>query len=217
MAKLKKYDLEGKEIAEIDFDDALIPAQAKAQSIKDYIVAIRANSRQWSANTKGRSEINHSNAKPHAQKGTGKARQGTIKAAQYRGGATVFGPKPKSNQHVRINKKERKAAIGYLLGQKLAKGQVKILQLGPIEKPKTKQIAVLLSKMGLKEKKILFLSDQEKDDQKERSALYLSMRNIPNTHFMPINTVSGYDLMKSHQLVVTESAYEKLTEKIKGK
>ena len=216
MAKLKKYDLEGNEVSEEQFDDALISDKPKTQSIKDYIVAIRANSRQWSASTKGRSDINHSNAKPHAQKGSGKARQGTIKAPQYRGGATVFGPKPKSNQHVRINKKEKKAAIGYLFGQKIAKGQIAILKLGPIEKPKTKQIAALLTKMGLKGKKILFLSDQEKDDQKERSSLFLSMRNIPNTHFMPINIVSGYDLMKNQQLVVTESAYENLTQKIKG-
>ena len=216
MVKLKKYDLQGSEIAEEQFDDELIPVKAKSQSIKDYIVAIRANARQWSANTKGRSDINHSNAKPHAQKGSGKARQGTIKATQYRGGATVFGPKPKSNQHVRINKKEKKAAISYLLGQKIAQGQIAILKLDLIDKPNTKQVASLLNKMGLKGKKILFLSDQEKDKSKERSALYLSMRNIPNTNFMLINTVSGYDLMKNHQLVVTEAAFQHVTQKIKG-
>ncbi len=216
MAKLKKYDLEGNQISEEQFDDSVISKKAKAQSIKDYIVAIRTNSRQWSANTKGRSEINHSNAKPHAQKGSGKARQGTIKAPQYKGGGTVFGPKPKFNQHVRINKKEKKAAISYLLGQKIANEQIAILKLGPIKEPKTKQFASLLNKMGLKGKKILFLTDQEKDNQKERSALFLGTRNIPNTNFMPINTVSGYDLMKNHQLVVSESAYEHITQKIKG-
>ena len=95
MTKLKKYDIEGEKIEEVDLDDKLLDVQVNPKSIKDYIVAIRKNARQWSANSKGRSDINHSNKKPHAQKGTGNARQGTIKASQYRGGAAVFGPKPK--------------------------------------------------------------------------------------------------------------------------
>ena len=76
--------------------------------IKDYIVALRANKRQWSANTKGRTEVNHSNKKPWRQKGTGNARQGTFAAPQFKGGGVVFGPKPKFDQHVRINRQERR-------------------------------------------------------------------------------------------------------------
>ena len=87
-------------------DDAFLDVQANSQMIKDYIVALRANARQWSANTLGRSEVVHSTKKPHRQKGTGSARQGSLVSPQYRGGGIVFGPKPKFDQHVRINKKK---------------------------------------------------------------------------------------------------------------
>src|SRR6202140_3459890 len=111
MTTLKKYNLQGKVVGEVEIDEQLANAEANPQMIKDYIVAIRANARQWSANTKTRAEVNHSNKKPHAQKGTGKARQGYLGAPQYKGGGRVHAPRPKFDQHVRINKKERRAAI----------------------------------------------------------------------------------------------------------
>src|SRR4029079_6416271 len=86
--------------------------------VKDYIIALRANARQWSANTKGRSEVSHSTKKPHPQKGGGRARQGSLVAPQYKGGGRVFAPKPKFEQHVRINRKERQAAIRFLISEK---------------------------------------------------------------------------------------------------
>ena len=97
----------------------LIDAEANSQMIKDYIVALRANARQWSANTKTRSEVKHTTKKPHPQKGQGRARHGSLVGPQYRGGGRVFGPKPKFDQHVRVNQKERKAAIRFLLAEKL--------------------------------------------------------------------------------------------------
>lgn len=118
MATLKKYDLNGKVLGEVTIAEDLLNEPANSQMIKDYIVALRANKRQWSANTKGRSEVNHSTKKPHPQKGTGRARQGSLAAPQYKGGGRVFGPKPKFDQHVRINKKERRLAIRYLVAEK---------------------------------------------------------------------------------------------------
>lgn len=216
MTKLKKYDIEGKEVEEVEFDDKLLEGKGSPQSIKDYLVAIRNNARQWSANTKGRSEINHSNAKPHPQKGTGRARQGTIKATQYKGGATVFGPKPKSNQHVRINRKERRAAIRTLIGQKVSGGNLHLLKLGSIDGPKTKRVANFLEKVGLKGKKILFLSDESEAAKNDRQNFYLSMRNIPNAHFMPVRSVSGYDVIKNQEVIVVDSAYDQLIESMRS-
>ena len=119
MVKLKKYDIKGKHLGDVEVNEALVNAEANGQSIKDYIVALRANARQWSANTKGRSEVNHTTKKPHPQKGGGRARQGSLAAPQYKGGGRVFGPKPKFDQHVKINRKERQAAIRFLLSEKI--------------------------------------------------------------------------------------------------
>ena len=85
MATLKKYNLKGQETGHVEVDDRLVNAEANGQMIKDYIVALRANARQWSANTKTRSEVNHSTKKPHPQKGGGRARQGMLSAPQYKG------------------------------------------------------------------------------------------------------------------------------------
>src|SRR5208282_3594426 len=106
--------------------------------IKDYTVAIRNNARQWSASTKGRKEINRTGKKPHPQKGQGRSRQGCLAAPQYKGGGIVFGPKPKFDQHVRINKKERRAAIRFFLAEKIKANQVHVLKNETMKKPQTK-------------------------------------------------------------------------------
>lgn len=214
--KLKKYDLKGKEVEEVDIDKMLLEVSVNPQLIKDYIVAVRKNARQWSANTKGRSEIALSNSKPHPQKGTGRARQGCIKTSQYRKGAVVFGPKPKFDQHVRINRKERRAAIHYLLAQKVNEGKIHLLKLGGLKEPKTKSVCKFLDAAGLKKKKVLFLCDEGEKTQGERSNFYLSMRNIPGAHFMPINSISGYDLMRTQDVVVIDSAQKELLSAMGG-
>lgn len=113
VATLKKYDLAGQALGDIDIDDALLSTAANAQMIKDYLVAIRANRRQWSASTQTRAEVSHSKKKPFAQKGTGNARQGFLGSPQFRGGGRVHAPRPKFDQHVRINKKSvaRRSAV----------------------------------------------------------------------------------------------------------
>jgi len=203
---LKKYDIKGKTLEEVTLDDELLKVSVNPQLVKDYLVAVRKNARQWSANTKGRSDIAQSNAKPHPQKGTGKARQGCIKTAQYRGGATVFGPKPKFNQHVRINRKERRAAIHYLLAQKALAGNIHFLKLSALKAPKTKSICAFLKAAGIENRKILFLCDRTEEAKKDREMFFLSMRNIPKTHFLPITNLSGYDVIATQELVVLDTA-----------
>jgi len=210
VAKLKTYDMKGKEVGDVEVDEKLLDVSVNSQMIKDYLVALRHNRRQWSANTKGRSEINHSNAKPHPQKGTGRARQGTIKATQYRGGATVFGPKPKFNQHVRINRKERRLAIHFLLAEKIKEGNVHVLKLEKVKEAKTKQVADLLKGIGVNGKKVLFVSETSEKEKEDRTKFYLSMRNIPKTSFMPVESISGYDVINTQEVVVVESALDQL-------
>ena len=217
MKKLKKYDLDGKELEEVSVDEKLLKISVNPQLIKDYVVAVRKNARQWSANTKGRSEIALSNSKPHPQKGTGRARQGCIKVSQYRKGAVVFGPKPKFDQHVKINRKERRQAIHYLLAQKVTAGHIRLLKLKELKEPKTKSVSQFIKQAGLSSKKVLFLCDSEEKSKKERINFYLSMRNIPGARFMPIESISGYDLMRTEEVVVIDSAEKALMQAMGGK
>lgn len=159
MAVIKKYNLGGEEIGQVILDDQLLEMSANSQMIKDYLVAYRANQRQWSANTKSRAEVSHSGQKPHPQKGTGRARQGYLGSPQYKGGGRVFGPKPKFDQEVRVNKKEKRAVIKSLLAQKIQEQHFHILSVEGLGAPKTKVMVEFLKKLGLVDKRVLFLGE----------------------------------------------------------
>lgn len=209
MTSLKKYDLTGKVLGQVEIEDGLLECVANSQMIKDYIVAIRANKRQWSANTKDKSEVNHTGAKPHPQKGTGKARQGSLASPQYKGGGVVFGPKPKFDQHVRINKKERRAAMNFLLSEKIKAGKLHVLKSTEMQGPKTKVVASFLKTAGFDEQKVLFLSEYEYPSH--YVALAKSLRNIPKVKFINLRNINGYELMYTEHIVVMEPAFEQLT------
>ncbi len=210
MATLKKYDLTGKEIGTIQVDEALLESSAHPQSIKDYIVALRNNARQWSASTKCRKEINRTGRKPHPQKGQGRSRQGDLAAPQYKGGGIVFGPKPKFDIHVRINKKERRAAIRTLIAEKIKANQVHVLQKTDLEKPQTKQMHAFLHKiMNGKCRRVLMLGESkgasgEMGNPNEK--LVKSLRNIPKKEYLPVPQVNGYELARCQELVILEPA-----------
>lgn len=224
MATLKKYSLNGKELGQVQVDEALANAEANGQMVKDYIIAIRENARQWSANTKGRSEVNHSTKKPHPQKGGGRSRQGMLSAPQYKGGGRVFGPKPKFDQHVRINKKERKAAIRFLLGEKIRNNKVHVIDSTELKEPKTKSIASFVKARGT-QGRILFLGEGNYteisigDNTKQISVqsdkhlnFVKSLRNLPKAEFSLAKNVNGYHLMVANEIVLTESALNELSQ-----
>lgn len=222
--KLKKLSLEGREVGTVSVDDALAKAEVHSQLVKDYIVALRANARQWSANTKGRSEVNHSTKKPHPQKGGGRARQGSLAAPQYKGGGRVFGPKPKFDQHVRINQKERRSAIRALIGEKIRENQFHIIDNLEMKEPKTKKLATFFKK-ATQGKRVLFLAEGNFEEVKlngetfKRSAktdahnnIMLSIRNIPTAQFRIVSNVSGYDLLVARDVVITEAGFAELNQ-----
>lgn len=222
MANLKKYDIDGRELGECSVDSSLVEAATNSQLVKDYIVAIRNNLRQWSASTQGRSEVNHSNKKPHPQKGTGRARQGRLSSPQYKGGGVVFGPKPKFNQHVRINRKERRSALRALLAEKIADNRVLVLDAKGLEAPKTKKMAEFLKQVNVTGR-VLFLSegafsDVELDGAVQRVSvkshahknLALSLRNLPKVAHDLVQNLNGYELCKAGTLVLTEAALGEL-------
>ncbi len=207
MATVKKYNLLGQEVGEVKLPEDLVKADANRQMIKDYLVAIAANARQWTAHTKNRSEVNHTGKKPHAQKGTGKARQGCLAAPQYKGGGRVHSPRYKEDQHVRINKKERRAAIRHLLSEKILDNKVHVLQFEKFSAPKTKKIVDFLRSREMANKRVLFLGDELAE---KYIPFIQSMRNIPKVEFMLTPNVSGYDVAVNHELVVLDGAVDQL-------
>ena len=212
MATLKKYDLTGKSKGEVSIEDALLEVKANSQMVKDYLVAIRANQRQWSASTQTRAEVSHSKKKPFAQKGTGNARQGFLGSPQFRGGGRVHAPKPKFNQHIRINRKERRLAIRSLLSEKIKATQAHILEYKALKEPKTKTLAQLLKALELSGKRILFLAESG-----DYTTLSQSLRNLPKVEFNYLTDVSGHDLALCHQLIILDSAVDQLKEALGGK
>lgn len=211
MAKLKKYNLAGKEIGHVAVDDAFVSVEANGQMIKDYIVALQANARQWSAHTKTRGTVAHTTKKPHAQKGTGRARQGTLVAPQHRGGGRAHGPKAKFDQHVRINKKERRKAIQFLIAEKIREDKIRVVDDFALDAPRTQQVAEFIDMLGF-DGRVLFLGHAEDSANSAQTNFKLSMRNIPGTHFMPATQISGYDVLVAQDLVVTEAGWREIIE-----
>ena len=227
MAILKKYNLAGQEVGQVQVNEELINAEANSQMIKDYIVALRANARQWSANTKTRGEVKHTTKKPHPQKGQGRARHGSLVGPQYRGGGRVFGPKPKFDQHVRINRKERKAAIRFLIAEKLKENKIWLLDDIQMDAPKTKAVVNLLKELNIAGR-TLFLGESSfleietagkvqkfsiSSDQHVNFAM--SLRNLPLSSFMLASNISGYDVLLAREIVMTESAFNELNSWLK--
>ncbi|MGE3954762.1 MAG: 50S ribosomal protein L4 [Parachlamydiales bacterium] len=220
--KAKKYTVEGASAGEMEVGKWLEKCDAHAQMVKDYVIAIRENMRQWSACTQTRGEVNHSGKKPHRQKGTGNARQGSLAAPHYRGGGVVFGPRPKFDQHVRINQKERRKAIQALLGEKLREGHFFVVEDFQLETPKTKAIVGLLKGIGVKGRTLIVGAEnvvEAKTEGKtlrvsspnhEATALRKSVQNLPKVEFTLLPNLNGYDLLKAANVVLTESAVKQL-------
>lgn len=208
MATLKKYDFVGKEVGEESFDDSILQSELNEQMIKDYIVALCKNARQWSANTKTRTEVNKVKQKPQQQKGLGRARQGFLGAPQFKGGGRVFGPRPKFDQHVRINKKEKRLAIQSILSERIRENKACILQSPKLEKPKTGLAFDFLKKLQLEKKNVLFVGDGSSDF----FTLMKSIRNIPKKYYTLVSKINGYELTLCQDVIIMSSAIDGVKE-----
>ncbi len=237
MADIKKYNLGGEQIGSVALDDALLEGVANPQMVKDYLVAYRNNQRQWSANTKSRAEVNHSGQKPHPQKGTGRARQGYLGSPQYKGGGRVFGPKPKFDQQVKINKKEKRAVIRSLLAQKIQEQHLHVLSVEGLEKPKTKTVVDFLRKLNLCGKRVLFVGGDffasmnhdiesvealEKLEEAyvasvmQRDVVVKSLRNVPKLSFSLLPNLNGYEVVLNQDIVLLDGNIDQLVSILGG-
>jgi large subunit ribosomal protein L4 len=204
MVILKKYDIDGEETGIEEIEDALLQTTVSAQLIKDYIVVLRNNARQWSASTQGRSEVSVTKKKPHAQKGLGRARQGSFAAPQYKGGGVVFGPKPKFDQSVRMNRKEKKLVVSGLLQDKVKSGEVCFLDIPALQGPKTKVVGAFLHKMQWTGSRVLFWGAEKSDGMTKH--FIKSVRNIPKVRYTYTNNIDGYKIMLAGVIVVLYAA-----------
>jgi large subunit ribosomal protein L4 len=165
------------------------------------IKAILANKRQGNAATKTRAMVSGGNSKVWRQKGTGRARQGSIRAPHWRGGGIVFGPHPRS-YHQDVPRKVRALARRSAFNTRALADQVTVLERWDLDAPKTRRVVELLGKIGVADKKVLVLTDGI------NNPLFLSVRNLQNVRVLPFREASAYDVMTANQLVIESAALQ---------
>jgi len=195
MALQAVYDIENNKVGEITLDDRVFAAPVNQSLMHEVVTMQLARRRSGTASTKGRSDVRGGGKKPWRQKGTGRARAGTIRSPLWRGGGIVFGPKPRDYSY-KVAKKVRKAALRSALSMKLREDRILILREFPMEEIKTKKFKEVLDRFGLT--KVLVVLD--KNDEK----LEKSSRNIPAVKMMRTEGINVYDLLKYDTVVLLE-------------
>ena len=204
MATIEIKDASGKKVKEADLNAAVFGIEPNVHVMHTVVRAYRAALRQGTHNTLTRGEVRGGGKKPWRQKGTGRARQGTIRAPQWIGGGTVFGPHPRS-YGFRVNNKEVKLAMRSALSAKLADGELTIVDAFNFEKPSTKQAAACLKALGLEGRITIVIADDDAN-------AYLSFRNIPRVNIIPVCEANTMELVDNKALVLTEAAANRLEE-----
>ncbi|MEA1936154.1 MAG: 50S ribosomal protein L4 [Thermodesulfobacteriota bacterium] len=195
MSGLNVYDIENNKVSEIELNDSVFDAEIKEALIYEVVKMQMAARRLGTSSTKGRSDVRGGGRKPWRQKGTGRARAGTIRSPIWRGGGVTFGPKPR-DYSFRVPKKVRKAALISALSMKVKEEKILILRDFPMEEIKTKKFKEVLDKFGLKS--ALFVLD------KSNPVLEKSSRNIKEIKMMRAEGINVYDLLRYDSLVLLE-------------
>jgi large subunit ribosomal protein L4 len=200
------YDIAGKKTSRIlKLSDKIFKQKVNEKIIAQYIRVYLFNKRAWNASVKTRGEVRASKRKIYRQKGTGRARHGSISAPIFVGGGIVGGPKPKDKK-LYINKKQKRKALFGSLSQALNDGKIILLSDLSLKIPvKTKKIINFLNKMKIEESKVLLV--YPKDNSKN---LYLSSRNINNIRLILPSSLNAYEVLNSDKLIVIESALQVL-------
>ena len=204
MPKIDVLNIEGKKVDTIDLNESIFGIEPNKTVVHSVLINFLANQRQGTQSTKTRSEVSGGGRKPWRQKGTGRARQGSIRASQWVGGGVALGPKPRSYKYT-VNKKERRLAIKSLLSAKVLEN--KLVVVDKIEMPaiKTQEMVKTLSNLKVEGKTLILLPEKNENIQK-------SARNIKGTKTTLVNTINVYDLLKYNNLVVTLEAIKKIEE-----
>ena len=203
MANVTVYNMEGNEVGTMELNDAVFGVEINEHLVHLAVVRQLANKRQGTQKAKTRSEVSGGGRKPWRQKGTGHARQGSIRAPQWTGGGVVFAPVPRDYE-VKMNKKERRAALKSALTSKVQENKLVVVDSLALAEAKTKEMQKVLT--NLKADKALVVTAD--DDQK----VVLSARNIADVQTVTVNTINVYDVMKHNTVVVTKDAVASIEE-----
>jgi large subunit ribosomal protein L4 len=204
MANVDVLDVQGKKSGSVELDAALFDVNISIPLVHQVVVAQMAAARQGTQSTKRHGEVSGTGKKPFAQKGTGRARQGSLRAPQMRGGYITHGPKPRDYDQ-RTPKKMKAAAVRQALTDRARNNRLHVVEsLGLSDKPSTKAAQAFLAKFT-KQKNVLVVLDRTDE------VSYLSLRNLKNVHVLPVDQLNAYDILNSDDLVFTKSAIEEFT------
>ena len=204
MPKIDVYDIEGKKVKTIELKEEVFGIEPNEAIVHSVLVNYLANQRQGTQSTKTRAEVSGGGRKPWRQKGTGRARQGSIRAPQWIKGGIALGPKPRSYKYT-VNKKERQLAVKSVLSSKVLENELVVVDSLPLNDIKTKEMVKALSNLKVEGKTLIVLPEKNENVQK-------SARNIKNVKTTLVNTINVYDLLKYNKLVLTVDAVKNLEE-----
>jgi len=203
MPTVKLFNQNGSEVGNLELNENIFAANVNADALHQVVVALLANKRQGTQSAKTRAEVRGGGIKPWRQKGTGRARQGSIRSPQWIKGGIVFAPKPR-DYRVSTPKSMRKVAMVSALTSKVQEGEMIVLESLSFEAPKTKNMVEVLKAFDAKKTLIITAESNE--------VLYKSARNLEGVQIMPVNNINVYDLLKFEKLIITKDAVSKIEE-----
>ena len=204
MPSIDVYDMKGKKVSTIELKEEIFGIEPNEAVVHSVLVNYLANQRQGTQSTKTRAEVRGGGRKPWRQKGTGRARQGSIRAPQWIHGGIALGPKPRSYSY-KVNKKERALAVKSVLSSKVLENELVVVDNLSLKEIKTKQMAECLKNLKVTGKTLILLPEKNENVQK-------SARNIEGVKTTLVNTINVYDLLKYNKLVLTLDTVKKLEE-----
>ena len=204
MPKVDVLSVDGKKVKELELNENVFGIEPNENIVHSAVVNYLANQRQGTQNTKTRAEVSGGGRKPWRQKGTGRARQGSIRAPQWIKGGIALGPRPRSYSY-KINKKEKRLAIKSILSSKVAEKELVVLDKLELKEIKTANMVKILNNVKAEGKTLILLPANNENVLK-------SSRNIEGVKTLTVDTINAYDLVKYNNLVVTEDTVKKLEE-----
>ncbi|MCL2383238.1 MAG: 50S ribosomal protein L4 [Oscillospiraceae bacterium] len=204
MPKVDVYNIKGKKVSDIELNDEVFGIKPNETIVHSVLVNYMANQRQGTGNTQTRAEARGGGRKPWRQKGTGRARQGSIRAPHWVGGGVALGPKPRDFSYT-LNKKEKRLAIKSVLSSKVLESNLVVLDKLSFEEIKTKQMVEALGNLKIEDKTLIVLPEPNKNVQR-------SSKNIPGVKTSLVNTINVYDLLKHKKLILTVDSVKNLEE-----
>ena len=204
MPKIDVYDIKGKKVSDVELAESVFGIEPNETIVHSVLVNYLANQRQGTQSTKTRAEVRGGGRKPWRQKGTGRARQGSIRAPQWVKGGIALGPKPRSYKYT-VNKKERRLAIKSLLSSKVLEKELTVVDKLELSEIKTKTMVKALADLKVEGKTLIILPENNKN-------VLMSARNIEGVKTIVLNNINVFDLLKYNNLVLPLETVKKLEE-----